>query len=292
MKTINSPGDLVTTQEEIVEGFAWQAERKAKLAEEYRKKSQYVLSKIDEIEDIDEIREDEDLFDFFTAACMLSQKSLNHLPEYLQNEILEELIDVDKLDNPAYVRELESRYFLTSGDSLGGSMRNIIGKSAQVELSERIIRRLYGKGHSPEIIKNRSKTKIQEIHWPNRRIFFDKVPGFIGKSIDIIVVKGHSALIGDTENPKDYTCCGELKGGVDPAGADEHWKTAMSALTRIEEIFRDNEFNIPNLVFIGRAIEHSMAEEIYAMLENGWLAGAANINNRGQLDEVIDIILT
>ena len=33
------------------------------------------------------------------------------------------------------------------------------------------------------------------------------------------------------ENPKHYLACGELKGGIDPAGADEHWKTAGKALS-------------------------------------------------------------
>jgi type II restriction enzyme len=29
-----------------------------------------------------------------------------------------------------------------------------------------------------------------------------------------------------------------LKGGIDPAGADEHWKTAGSALLRIKRAFQ------------------------------------------------------
>ena len=32
---------------------------------------------------------------------------------------------------------------------------------------------------------------------------------------------------------------GELKGGIDPAGADEHWKTGNSALVRIRKAFED-----------------------------------------------------
>lgn len=31
---------------------------------------------------------------------------------------------------------------------------------------------------------------------------------------------------------------GELKGGIDPAGADEHWKTGNSALNRIRTNFK------------------------------------------------------
>jgi len=34
-------------------------------------------------------------------------------------------------------------------------------------------------------------------------------------------------------NTAKYIALGEIKGGIDPAGADEHWKTANSALERI-----------------------------------------------------------
>jgi hypothetical protein len=30
---------------------------------------------------------------------------------------------------------------------------------------------------------------------------------------------------------------GELKGGIDPGGADEHWKTAQAAFNRIRQAF-------------------------------------------------------
>jgi len=33
---------------------------------------------------------------------------------------------------------------------------------------------------------------------------------------------------------------GELKGGIDPAGADEHWKTANKALDKMRKPFTPN----------------------------------------------------
>jgi type II restriction enzyme len=41
--------------------------------------------------------------------------------------------------------------------------------------------------------------------------------------------------------PSAYIALGELKGGIDPAGADEHWKTARTALNRIHEAFLNAE---------------------------------------------------
>jgi len=76
-----------------------------------------------------------------------------------------------------------------------------------------------------------------------------------------------------------------LKGGIDPAGADEHWKTARTALNRIQISFYDLGF-APNLVFIGAAIERKMAEEIWDSLKTGTLANAANLTDEIQLSSI------
>jgi hypothetical protein len=75
---------------------------------------------------------------------------------------------------------------------------------------------------------------------------------------------------------------GEIKGGIDPAGADEHWKTANSALTRIRDAFKRNDCH-PHTFFTGAAIETSMAKEIYSQLQNKELSNAANLTNEQQV---------
>jgi hypothetical protein len=78
-----------------------------------------------------------------------------------------------------------------------------------------------------------------------------------------------------------YVALGELKGGIDPAGADEHWKTASAHLSRIRRSFA--AFSAaPALFFIGNAIEASMAGEIWGMLERGELTNAANMTEDRQ----------
>lgn len=83
---------------------------------------------------------------------------------------------------------------------------------------------------------------------------------------------------------------GELKAGIDPAGADEHWKTANSALKRIRDAYDKKQHHIET-VFIGSAIENKMAKEIFEQLENGALSNAANLTNKEQLDEVCSWIV-
>jgi len=63
------------------------------------------------------------------------------------------------------------------------------------------------------------------------------------------------------EATKSYIAMGELKGGIDPAGADEHWKTARAALDRIRKAFSKVEVS-PHNFFVGAAIAKRMAQEI------------------------------
>lgn len=78
---------------------------------------------------------------------------------------------------------------------------------------------------------------------------------------------------------------GELKGGIDPAGADEHWKTAQAALNRIRKAF-ENAGHSPLTFFVGAAIERRMADEIWEQLKSGMLSNAANLNEENQVASI------
>lgn len=88
-------------------------------------------------------------------------------------------------------------------------------------------------------------------------------------------------------SPDNYIVLGELKGGFDPAGADEHWKTANSALERVRKSFADHQMK-PGTFFIGAAIEHAMAKEIYSQLSKNILSNAANLTNDFQLISICE----
>jgi hypothetical protein len=89
----------------------------------------------------------------------------------------------------------------------------------------------------------------------------------------------------DESNAGSYIALGELKGGIDPAGADEHWKTAKGALERIRKSFARAKQN-PRTFFIGAAIEKKMATEIWDELRQGVLSNAANLNDENQIASI------
>lgn len=84
---------------------------------------------------------------------------------------------------------------------------------------------------------------------------------------------------------------GELRGGIDPAGADEHWKTANTALERIRTVYANRKNGI-RTSFVAAAIERNMAEEIFLQLSSHKLDMAANLTKSGQIYEYCKWMLT
>jgi len=87
------------------------------------------------------------------------------------------------------------------------------------------------------------------------------------------------------QSAKSYIALGELKGGIDPAGADEHWKTARTALDRIREACSISRHSL-HTFFVGAAVEKKMANEIWNQLEKGILTNAANLNEPNQIASI------
>jgi type II restriction enzyme len=289
MSIITKSNELITTEEEIKNGFKWQAETKMKLIKSFS--NNFDLFVKDAIhKELNELILKKEYYDVLTSICGFSQKSRSHLGKEFIIDTIKTSIDLDRLKKDiTYIEELKISYFLTCGESLGGTMRNIVGQFAQNKLSQKIIDRLTDNRISYIVTKNK-KQNIIKLEWDNYCLFFNKKPKFINKSIDFILLKDLDKNF-DIEKPELYLSCGELKGGIDPAGADEHWKTANFALDRIRKSFNEKNLIVPDLFFIGSAIETSMAKEIFEQIKNGKLKYVANLNKEEQVIELIDVLL-
>ncbi len=238
-------------------------------------------------------------------ASGISVKAKAHLTESDKLGLLNDFIEKILLPSgKAYIDEVVYRYLLTSGDALGGKMRNIVGSIAKEKLTRFIISQLQIADTQFSYLdkKLRSTPKgqlsiedidtIKAIRWSNKNsqqrilIFDTNVPP-VKKNIDIVLL--NDAIATNTPKTQDlkkllettthYLAIGELKGGIDPAGADEHWKTANSALGRARTAFAGK---LP-LLFVGAAIEQAMAGEIFSQYQTGELANCANLTSDDQL---------
>ena len=242
------------------------------------------------------------------AAAGLSEKAMGHLKEEDKIDAIKGLIE--KFLEPAgnkFVEELVYRFLLTRGAKLAGSMRNLGGVIGERKVSRAIISALAILGTRYKCLHTKSsewipasnddtdiELDLKGLAWQrqgNRRILLYniKVP-LVQKNVDFSVLNAKPEEINLREGRAEsahnvasrYIALGELKGGIDPAGADEHWKTANSALARIRNAFSTRSLS-PLLFFVGAAIENSMAVELFSQLESGILANAANLTNEDQV---------
>ena len=132
---------------------------------------------------------------------------------------------------------------------------------------------------------------LRGINWrdknKNRTIIYNLTVPLVKNNVDLCLFNlGTKELeVSKYALSESYLALGELKGGIDPAGADEHWKTAGTALQRIQRAFSKAK-NSPQTFFVGAAIEKKMAEEIWNQLKDGTISNAANLNDDRQVASV------
>lgn len=290
MSPIESARELVTTPAATQQGFVEQALKKTQVANEYVAQAYRLRERLQALGGPQEAIDVLDIQEELIAAAGFSDKAINNLPADVRRPAL--LTILERINEEAGVNwrdEVVFRFLLTRGDSLGGSMRNITGSISTSKFSQAVLNVLCERGVDHQTTHSHSNPdKIQRIAWRDRTLHFDRRSRFIGNNIDVILLRNpgnrRNATLG-LNNREDYVACGELKGGIDPAGADEHWKTASTALGRIRGSFPGRV--PPALFFVGAAIEDAMAEEIFSQLQSGDLAFAANFNVPEQLSELV-----
>lgn len=303
---IKIPTDLVTTHEARRSGFLEYALRRNKESIPFIDRAKALKAVLEvhtkqprDILILSNVRES------LLEAAGISVKAKAHLSEADKNGLLHDFVEkVLMPSGQAYIDEVIYRYLLTAGDALGGKMRNIIGSIAKEKLTRFIISQLQVSGVqftclskslqliAEEQLNIESVDSVKAIRWislsgKKRLLIYDTNVLAVKKNIDIVLLDDDmpmdkpktndlKRLLGNNEN---YLAIGELKGGIDPAGADEHWKTANSALGRVRGAFANK---LP-LIFVGAAIEQAMATEIFTQYQAGELANCANLTNDNQL---------
>jgi type II restriction enzyme len=284
---------LVTTKQETVRGFSRQCKARAR----------WLLYSIDLISK--EIEKNELSDEILRKIYGISNKAYSHInKEDKFKELIEEIESFLKEEiNEKEIKHYKKLFAIgTEGDSIGGSLRNWTGKISEFEFYSKLFNSRLFKDYEIEVefsdemhtlnlanfskhMKSYIKTmeekpykfkespNLKSIKMNDYKLLCNRTPKWIGKNIDMIIVKEN---VSSTQIEKDdCTLFGEIKGGFDPAGSDEHWKTAKSALDRIRRQQGNKEWNY---IFAGRCIVDSVADEIIEMIDNGDLSFAININ--------------
>jgi hypothetical protein len=308
---IQSSDDLVTTYEATRAGFVALALEKNRRASPYVAEARALQEAASQVENSAGLLKLKGIEMGLLTAAGLSDKSLTHLMPEDKIEAINGLIR--NFLEPAganFVEELVFRFLLTRGDTLGGSMRNVGGALAQRKLTRAILSTLTISGeryrwqHSKTkkwIAMTNDDTEIElalrGINWEsefgNRTLIYNLTVPLVRSNVDLCLfnlapaelVANKSSAIDPTLVAPYVMALGELKGGIDPAGADEHWKTAQAALNRIREAFA-RVGHSPLTFFVGSAVARRMAGEIWSQLENGTLNNAANLNEENQVASI------
>lgn len=303
---LDSYESLITPYEEIRAGFislALEKNRKATPFIEEAKALKAIAGKAKSPKDL--LKFNEIQISLLTAAG-ISDKARNHLQDSDKLKAIKGLIEnFLEPSGISFVDELVYRFLLTKGDSLGGSMRNFAGTLGEWKFTRILISTLSVYGREFEYLDSKNKKwfrpnnepdlekRVKGLHWVlegnDRTLIYNLTVPIVNKNVDLCLFDCPPSEVRAGKNtksahykPEKYLALGELKGGVDPAGADEHWKTANSALGRIRSGFASKNFK-PCTFFIGAAIEKAMALEIYQQLKSQTITNGANLTNEPQV---------
>lgn len=271
---LQSSDDLITTYEATRAGFVALALEKNRRATPYVAEARALQEAASVAKTPADLLQVEGIEAGLLTAAGLSDKSLNHLLPQDKQEAINGL--VKNFLEPAgakFGEELVFRFLLTRGETLGGSMRNVGGALAQRKLTRAIISTLtiagvryhWRDGKTREWIEMSDddsdiELSLRGLSWQSKKgkrtLIYNLTVPLVKNNVDLCLfnLAPDKLEVTDYKAAKSYIALGELKGGIDPAGADEHWKTAQSALERIRKAF--SKLNVaPNTFFVGAAVE-------------------------------------
>jgi hypothetical protein len=204
------------------------------------------------------------------------------------------------------------------GDSLGGVSRNEVGRIAMTQVVDPLIRYLIPQGRlsaitfslkgrlvSPEDDEGSGASGEQRIstdpeadveallrRFEEFRVIYHRLDLSNGsrllmnRQLTWEAPDGTTHRIGPDLHSQvgtmDMCWAAELKGGADPAGSDEHWKTATQSFQRVLEAAQETKRPQPMLSFIATILVERVAREAQNWLNNGRLTSVYNLTKMHQ----------
>lgn len=228
---------------------------------------------------------------------------------YYLNRIISELVKAGGVTPQRHIQMAMANL----GDSLGGVARNEVGRMASAQVIRMLALHLHRKWHLASIVyrlKGRIVTSDEEDNeipgqehtltvspemdletildrLEDQRVKYRELVLrngnrlLLDRQLEWQSPDGHEYRIGPdlhSQSPNvDMLWAGELKGGADPAGSDEHWKTATQALSRISEACNKTGRPKPDLSFMATIIVERVAREAQRWIDDGRLTSVYNL---------------
>ena len=225
------------------------------------------------------------------------------------NEIVNALVKATQVTPH---RHLEMAYS-NLGDSLGGSWRNEVGRLAWVEVITPLAVHLHRQGYlgsisyslkgaivesgteaqgEPGMVHTLTLTDSTDLEpelavLEEQRLVYRELSLrngnrlLLNRQITWTDPEGQAHRIGPdlfaSSGGDDMLWGGELKGGADPAGSDEHWKTATQAFNRILFACESTGRPKPPLSFIATILVERVAREAAEWIQRGKLESVYNL---------------
>ena len=239
---LKSASDLVTTPEATRAGFVALALEKNRQAAPLIAEARALKSAVVNAARPAELLNIPDIQNALLTAAGASDKSTRYFGEagraLAVREFIKNFLDPAGDD---WREELVYRFLLTRGDALGGTMRNATGIIAQRNVIRALIAQ-FTLTKTPYFWQQKQgawiagddtadlELQATALTWQQggvpRALLFNLDVILVGKNVDLVLLladaRQYSALRIAIGSPEKYLALGELKGGVDPAGADEH----------------------------------------------------------------------
>ena len=223
------------------------------------------------------------------------------------NKVVSELVLVGGVTPHRHIAMLMANM----GDSLGGISRNEVGRTAMMRLLNPLVTHLHRQNYLHEIVcsfkGDLSAASEATRQSKRKRIAMDSAIDMNAlltefehrrvKYHELVIRNGNRLLVDrqrnwtdkagtayrigpdlySTSETLDFVWAAEVKGGADPAGSDEHWKTATQALNRILDACQATDRVQPALSFIATIFVERVAREAQAWIDEGKLTAAYNL---------------
>ena len=260
LRHLSTSADLITAPEEIRAGFVALALERSRQATPFVEQARALKVSAMPAKGPNDLLEIERIRPALLTAAGFSDKATKQTKVTDHTAAIQGFIE--KFLEPAgtnFVEELVYRFLLTRGDSLGGSMRNAAGKLGERKFTRSLISTLTLHKTTYQWLNTKSNTwitgngddvdiemSLKALSWEKNSeirtlIYNRKIPlvGKMPKNIDFCLIRCTPDEVKHAIRgvPKRFIAFGELKSGIDPAGADEHWKTAQTALAHIRTAF-------------------------------------------------------